>query len=262
MSGCILRVNGVKNMPRKEKCRKVGFIPPVKVFKPVGVSLSNLEEVVLKVEEIEAVRLKNLLNFEQEECAQMMRISRPTFQRILGDAYSKIADALSNGKGIRIEGGSYCLGNGYCRRRGRNIVPNENCEFYDAGLELQQFEQGENWPRNLIAVASVGTTPLSLIEERFGRCEYFLLWNSHGDKYSLLKTQHEDEGPGLGTSSAQKLIKAGIRFLIVNHIGPKAFMILQRANITVYSGANAKTVTEAIKLFCAQKLTKLEAANN
>ncbi|MEN6328206.1 MAG: DUF134 domain-containing protein, partial [Syntrophomonas sp.] len=202
-------------MPREAKCRRVKFMPPVKAFKPVGVPLADLEEVVLKVEEFESIRLKNQLNLEQEECARMMQISRPTFQRILGEAYSKIADALSNGKGIRIEGGSYCLGDRYCRRRNRELSPNENCEFYDTGLELQQFKQRENWSNSLIAAASVGTTPLSLIEERFGQCTHFLLWNPESDNFNLLENHHEDEGPGMGTVSAQELIKAGVRILIV-----------------------------------------------
>jgi predicted DNA-binding protein (UPF0251 family)/predicted Fe-Mo cluster-binding NifX family protein len=249
-------------MAREAKCRRVASIPPVKAFKPVGVPLSSLEEVVLKVEEIEAIRLKNNLNLEQEECAQMMQISRPTFQRILSEAYAKVADALSNGKGIRIEGGSYCLGNGYCRRRDSKLGPMENCEFYDAGLELQQLKQRENLPNNLLAVAAVGTSTESLLEARFGRCNYFWLWHPDTGAYSLLEKPHEDGAPGSGTGSAQALIQAGVGSLVVNHIGPKAFMLLQRANIAVYSGAEGKTVAEAIKLFQAQQLTKLEQANN
>ena len=249
-------------MPREAKCRRVAFIPPVKVFKPVGVPLSSLEEVVLKVEEIEAIRLKSHLNLEQEECAQMMQISRPTFQRILSEAYGKVANALSNGKGIRIEGGSYCLGNGYCRRRDSKLGPMENCEFYDAGLELQKLKQGENLPNNLLAVAAVGNSTASLLEERFGRCTYFWLWNPDTDEYRLLEKPHAEEAPGSGTGSAQALIEAGVSSLIVNHIGPKAFMMLQRANIAVYSGAEGKTVAEAIKLLRAQQLGKLELANS
>ncbi|MEN6461484.1 MAG: DUF134 domain-containing protein [Syntrophomonas sp.] len=250
-------------MPREAKCRRVEFIPPVKVFKPVGVPLSSLEEVVLKVEEIEAIRLKSHLDLEQEECARMMQISRPTFQRILSEAYSKVADALSNGKGIRIEGGSYCLGNGYCRRRDSKLSPMENCEFYDADLEVKQrLNQDQTLPNNLIAVASVGTTPASLLEERFGRCTHFLLWNPDSDEYSYLEKQHKNEAKGLGTGSAQELINSRVCILIVNYIGPKAFMILQRANIDVYTGAAGKTVAEAIKMFRAQQLTKLEQDNN
>jgi predicted Fe-Mo cluster-binding NifX family protein len=80
--------------------------------------------------------------------------------------------------------------------------------------------------------------------------------------YSLLEKPHVEGAPGSGTGSAQALIQAGVGSLIVNHIGPKAFMILQRANITVYSGAEGKTVAEAIKMFRAQQITKLELANN
>lgn len=237
-------------------------MPPVKAFKPMGVPLSGLEEVVFKIEEIEAIRLKNHLNLEQEECAQMMQISRPTFQRILSEAYAKVADALSNGKGIRIEGGSYCLGNGYCRRRDSKLGPMENCEFYDSGLEWQQIKQGENLPNNLIAVAAVGKSTGSDLEERFGRCNYFWIWNPDTDEYRLLEKMHTDETPGSGTGSAQALIENGAGSLIVNHIGPKAFMMLQRANVAVYNGAECKTVAEAIKLLRAGQLPKLEQANN
>jgi predicted Zn-ribbon and HTH transcriptional regulator len=61
------------------------------------------------VEEVEAIRLKDLEGLEQEECAQRMQISRPTFHRVLESARNKLADALLNGKAIRIEGGNFEL---------------------------------------------------------------------------------------------------------------------------------------------------------
>jgi predicted DNA-binding protein (UPF0251 family) len=69
--------------------------------------MALLSEVKLLVEEAEAVRLKDLGGLEQEECAQKMNISRTTFSRILDSARQKIADALLNGKAIRIEGGNF-----------------------------------------------------------------------------------------------------------------------------------------------------------
>lgn len=69
--------------------------------------MQGLEIVVLAVEEFEAVRLKDLEELEQEECAERMGISQPTFHRILSAARKKISDALINGKAIRIEGGSF-----------------------------------------------------------------------------------------------------------------------------------------------------------
>lgn len=94
-------------MPRPTKWRRVNFIPEIAYFKPGGVPLSVLDEVVLSVEEAEAIRLKDLEGLQQEECAEKMLISRPTFHRVLDSARSKLADALINGKAIRIEGGNF-----------------------------------------------------------------------------------------------------------------------------------------------------------
>lgn len=96
-------------MPRPPKWRRVEYEPQVTYFKPAGVPKWQLEELVLNVEEVEAVRLKDLEGLEQEDCAQRMKISRPTFQRILSSARMKLSDAIINGKAIRIEGGNYCL---------------------------------------------------------------------------------------------------------------------------------------------------------
>jgi len=94
-------------MPRPTKWRRVAFLPETTYFKPVGIPLRTLEEICLSVEEAEAIRLKDLKGLEQEECAEEMNISRPTFQRVLGSARQKIADALLNGKAIKIEGGNF-----------------------------------------------------------------------------------------------------------------------------------------------------------
>ncbi len=94
-------------MPRPPKCRRVEFLPDVTYFKPAGIPLRVLEEVLLSLEEVEAIRLKDLEGLEQEEGAQSMKVSRPTFQRILASARQKMADALLHGKSIRIEGGNY-----------------------------------------------------------------------------------------------------------------------------------------------------------
>ena len=94
-------------MPRPRLCRKIIFDPDVTYFKPRGVQLRFLEEIRVSVEEAEAIRLKDLEGLEQEQCAEKMKVSRPTFQRVLVSARQKIADALLNGKAIRIEGGKF-----------------------------------------------------------------------------------------------------------------------------------------------------------
>ncbi len=94
-------------MPRPRKCRCVEDQPNVTYFKPRGIPVSQLEEVVLAVEELEAIRLKDSEGLDQEESAKMMKISRTTFHRVLNSARVKAADALIQGKALKIEGGDY-----------------------------------------------------------------------------------------------------------------------------------------------------------
>jgi predicted DNA-binding protein (UPF0251 family) len=94
-------------MSRPQKCRRVEFLPNATYYKPAGVPLRDLEEVSMSIEEAEAIRLKDLEGLEQEQGAEKMNISRPTFQRVLASARQKIANALLSGKAIRIEGGNF-----------------------------------------------------------------------------------------------------------------------------------------------------------
>lgn len=61
-----------------------------------------LKEIVLSVEELEALRLKHVQELDQEKAAMQMKISRATFQRILYSAYRKITTSLINGYAIKI----------------------------------------------------------------------------------------------------------------------------------------------------------------
>jgi predicted DNA-binding protein (UPF0251 family) len=96
-------------MSRPPKCRRVNFLPDITYFKPAGIPLRALAEVNLSVEELEAIRLRDSEDLDQEEGAKTMNISRPTFQRILRSARKKLADALLTGKAIKIEGGNFTM---------------------------------------------------------------------------------------------------------------------------------------------------------
>ena len=100
-------------MARPTKWRKIENIPIVPCFIPADKNMRGIPENRLKLEELEAIRLKDLEGLDQGECAEKMEISRPTFQRILAAAREKIADSLVNGKPIRIGGGNFT----------RNICP-------------------------------------------------------------------------------------------------------------------------------------------
>ena len=78
------------------------FKPKVYYFKPQGIPLRMLEEIVLLPDELEALKLYEIDGLEQTKAAQKMKISQPTFARILASGSKKIAEAIIRGKAIRI----------------------------------------------------------------------------------------------------------------------------------------------------------------
>ena len=103
-------------MPRPCCRRSVGFVPRADYFKPQGVPLCRLEEVTLALDELEALRLADLQGLYQEQAAEQMKISRPTFARIVEAARRKVAEALIHGKALRMEGGAVIV-------KGENHMP-------------------------------------------------------------------------------------------------------------------------------------------
>lgn len=91
-------------MPRPFKRRRLAHEPRPAIYKPAGIALAELRQVVLKPDELEALRLADAEGLSQEEAAREMEISRATFQRILARARRQVALALSDGCALRIEG--------------------------------------------------------------------------------------------------------------------------------------------------------------
>jgi len=90
---------------RPKKTRWVKCYPGERCFRPQCRPLSKLEGVYMSLDEFEAVRLADCQGLKQEAAAKKMKISRPTFSRIVASARNKISDALVNIKAIKIEGG-------------------------------------------------------------------------------------------------------------------------------------------------------------
>lgn len=90
-------------MPRPKRCRNVAFDPAHRFFKPQGVPMSDLECLDLGLDELEALRIADLMGLPQTEGARMMNVSQPTFNRILSSARNKVADSLVNAHALRIE---------------------------------------------------------------------------------------------------------------------------------------------------------------
>lgn len=96
-------------MARPIRKRKLGYIPQNHYFCPDIFCDDGCQEVVISHEELESIRLSDYENLEQTKASIKMEVSRGTYQRILVSAHKKVADALVNGRAIKVEGGNYVL---------------------------------------------------------------------------------------------------------------------------------------------------------
>jgi uncharacterized protein len=121
--------------PGRPRCpRRIEREPEVNYFKPRGIPLRQLGVVIIQFEELEAIRLTDIEEMKQEQAAQLMGVSRRAFWEDLQSARRKIAEALVEGKAIRIEGGSYKVENG--RHKCQNCE-NEWEEPYGTGNPIK-----------------------------------------------------------------------------------------------------------------------------
>lgn len=104
-------------MPRPKKPRFVSAYPTIAAFVPQGIPITG--EVMLSVEELEAIRLSDFEHLDQESAANLMQVSRQTYGRILSAARSIVGEALITGKALQIAGGNYAMRGGGRRRHGR-----------------------------------------------------------------------------------------------------------------------------------------------
>ena len=104
-------------MPRPRKRRRLARAPRAAIYKPSGVPLNDLRQVVLQPDELEALRLADLQGLTQEGGAREMGISRSTFQRTLASARRQVALALVEGAALQLVGSAMDQEAGIIRRR-------------------------------------------------------------------------------------------------------------------------------------------------
>lgn len=113
-------------MTRPQKLKLVEGTPRSDYYKPRGIPMSELEEVNLTLEELEALRLVDLEGLYQQDAAARMGVSRQTIQRMITTARAKLVGAVLGGKALRIEGGNYVLREGAgvyrCGRCGEELA--------------------------------------------------------------------------------------------------------------------------------------------
>jgi predicted Fe-Mo cluster-binding NifX family protein len=113
-----------------------------------------------------------------------------------------------------------------------------------------------------IAICSTNSSASSQVDERFGRCSYFVIWDPETNGYEILSNTGSGAAHGAGTGAVQALIKRNVGIVISHRVGPNAFTALEQAQIKIFSGVAGKSVEEALQSYQAGELHELLAPNN
>jgi len=193
-------------MARPRLCRRIGQEPGATCFKPCGGKLKDIDEVVIGFDELESLRLKDVLGLEQEEAASRMGISQPTFCRLLASARRKVATSVVEGRVLRVSGGDYVM----------------NTEI--------EVKAGEKMK---IAVASDDGTTIS---HHFGRAMGFVVFDVEGNEvkgreYRQSKGKHSGECGSCDHATMIDNIK-DCKYVICYGMGRRIYDDLLQARVT------------------------------
>lgn len=111
-----------------------------------------------------------------------------------------------------------------------------------------------------ICITSRGDTLDSLVDSRFGRCEYFIIYDIDGSEFEAVKNGMAQTAGGAGIQSGQIMADKGIKALLTGNVGPNAFQVLKAADIEIFTGVSGK-ISDAIKMFNNGELSSVKDAS-
>ncbi|MGD9678201.1 MAG: DUF134 domain-containing protein [Vulcanibacillus sp.] len=120
-------------MSRPRKQKRVCGLPQFYLYGPLSQKEHFSQQINMTIEEYESIRLIDLEDLDQEDCAEIMGVARSTVQRLYNDGKKKLAESLVNGKVLKIDGGDYVL----C-----NLVGNECSPCLGRGHRFQNGRKG------------------------------------------------------------------------------------------------------------------------
>ena len=220
-------------MPRPRKYRKVCHFPQTLAFLPADGG-EEKEAVILTVDEYETIRLIDREGYSQEQCGEFMQVARTTVQAVYADARRKLADAIVDGRPLRIEGGDFRLCSG-----GDTACGAASC-FKQTIHRLYEKPKGDNTMRIAVTYAN------GQIFQHFGHTEQFKVYDVQDGK--ILSSEIIDtNGSGHG-ALAGVLTALNADVLICGGIGGGAQMALAAAGIRLFGGVSgsADAAVEAL----------------
>ncbi len=224
-------------MPRPSRCRRICSEPAYDRFRPEGIPCGG--SAVLTVDEYEAIRLIDLEQLTQEECARQMDISRTTVAEVYSAARHKLADSIVNGKALLIAGGHYRL-----------------CDGIAAGGCRGPCHRGENKNQTAILKGAnemrvAVTYENGMIFQHFGHSAEFKVYDIAGGQIAQEQVVSTN-GSGHG-ALATLLSGLEVDALICGGIGGGAQNALAEAGIKLYGGVSGEA-DEAVRALLAGSL--------
>ncbi len=107
-----------------------------------------------------------------------------------------------------------------------------------------------------IAVSSTGQNKEIMLDRRFGRCDYFQIFDTETKQYDVIVNNGVSAEGGAGIAAANQVIDENINVVITGNLGPNAFELLEKTGIKLYS-CEEVPVFRAIELFQKNMLTEI-----
>lgn len=240
-------------MPRPQRKRVIYQLPACREFVPgqrlPGMSEKGEEAVCLSLDELEALRLSDLEKLDQAQAALRLNVSRSTFQNILHGARAKTADALVNGRPLRICGGNIVYSDdaafGCCRWTWESVPRTGG---------IADCVNGKEKEKNM-RIAVTYDNADGEIFQHFGRTEHFKVYEVSDGKVtgsSVVSTNGQGHGALAGVLQG---LHADV--LICGGIGGGAQMALADAGIRLFGGCSGRA-DDAVQAFLAGNLSYQE----
>jgi predicted Fe-Mo cluster-binding NifX family protein len=111
-----------------------------------------------------------------------------------------------------------------------------------------------------IAISSLDESINSSLNPRFGRCEYFVIYDADNEKFMAVENGGRLSSGGAGIATAKMVADLGVKAVITGFVGPKAFAALKAAGIKMYTAKEGK-ISDLINLYKENKLSEVNTAN-
>lgn len=199
-------------MPRGKKNRFCRRLSDKKVYVPYGLPLNSLEEVIIELDEFEAIRLCDYDGKSQIEASEEMGLSRGTLQRLLTSGRKKIIDGFFHSKSI--------------------IIRNDNKNI--------KFKGENNMTINLNDEIRIAfpTNDKENVEEHFGHCRVFAIFSVKNNE--IIKTEYVDAPPHQPGLLPKFLGELDTTTIITGGMGQRAIDLFKAADIEVILGARGR----------------------